>query len=192
MSEREVGKRVATVMAKGAAAGLAVALLLAGCASPARSGRSLPDPAALARDLDALTGGRAPEEARLIAETAIERARWLAVQYRAMRPAWFHNMLVNAGRRPRGLCYQWAQDLKAALDRLPLRAFELHWGCAEEATPGEHNAVVVTAKGRPFEEGIVLDAWRKSGVLCWAPVRKDKYEWLELDPPPRLPRSPYE
>jgi len=40
---------------------------------------------------------------------------------------------------------------------------------------------VVTAKGQPFEQGIVLDAWRYQGRLFWSPLRKDPehYEWKE-------------
>jgi hypothetical protein len=40
---------------------------------------------------------------------------------------------------------------------------------------------VVTAKGQPFEEGIVLDAWRRSGKLYWALVKKDKYKRKKND-----------
>jgi hypothetical protein len=37
----------------------------------------------------------------------------------------------------------------------------------------ENNALVVTARGQRFEDGIVLDAWRRAGRLWWSPVMKD-------------------
>jgi hypothetical protein len=43
----------------------------------------------------------------------------------------------------------------------------------------EHNSVVVTAKGQPFQQGLVLDAWRHSGRLHWTPVIADRYPWEE-------------
>jgi hypothetical protein len=36
---------------------------------------------------------------------------------------------------------------------------------------------VVTAKGKDFFEGIVLDPWRDSGRLYWISVKEDKYHW---------------
>lgn len=125
-------------------------------------------------------------EAERVATCAYECSRELARQYRVVRPAWFHNVLVNLGVRKRGLCYQWAEDLLARLQTLHLRTLQLHWGMARAGTVREHNCVVVTARGQPFEQGIVLDAWRHSGRLVWKPVSADKYPWVEgeLGPPP--------
>jgi hypothetical protein len=41
--------------------------------------------------------------------------------------------------------------------------------------------VVLTAPGQAFDQGIVLDAWRHSGRLCWSPVQEDKYPWIEVE-----------
>ncbi|HOC52079.1 MAG TPA: hypothetical protein PKI07_13410, partial [Verrucomicrobiota bacterium] len=46
-------------------------------------------------------------------------------------------------------------------------------------TRREHSSVVLTAPGQPFEQGIVLDAWRRSGRLYWSGVKEDKYPWIE-------------
>lgn len=119
------------------------------------------------------------EEAWRLAECASTYSRELAQEYRVVRPAVFHNFLVNIGIRKRGLCYQWAEDLLAKLETLNLTTLELRWGMARAGTVREHNCVVVTAPGRPFEEGIVLDAWRHSGRLVWAPVAGDRYPWVE-------------
>ena len=153
--------------------------LLAGCASPARQGRGLPEPVPLARQLNALTGDAAPEESQRLAETVIRRSQELSVEYRSVQPAWAHNLLVRTGFRNRGLCYEWLQDLNRALVVLELKHFTLHWGVARPRTLREHNALVVTACERPFAEGIVLDPWRKSGRLHWVAVGRDDYNWTE-------------
>jgi hypothetical protein len=45
----------------------------------------------------------------------------------------------------------------------------------------EHNGIVVTAKGQRFEDGIVLDPWRKGGRLWWGTLQQDKrHPWKPL------------
>jgi hypothetical protein len=41
----------------------------------------------------------------------------------------------------------------------------------------EHNTVVVTARGRPFETGVVLDPWRYAGMLRFIRVADDHHPW---------------
>jgi hypothetical protein len=118
-------------------------------------------------------------EAELVAGCAYEYPRTLASQYRVVRPALFHNFLVNSGYRQRGLCYEWAEDLLAQLQTYNLESLELHWGIARADTSREHNCVVITAQGQSFDQGIVLDPWRRSGRLVWSPVSSDKYPWVE-------------
>lgn len=118
-------------------------------------------------------------EAARVAESAYDYSRILAQEYRVVRPAICHNVLVNVGFKQRGLCYEWAEDLLAHLQTFNLDSLELHWGIARADTAREHNCVVVTARGQPFEQGIVLDAWRRSGRLVWSPVAADKYPWVE-------------
>jgi hypothetical protein len=57
---------------------------------------------------------------------------------------------------------------------------DLHLTSSRRATLLEHNGIVVTAKGQSFEDGIVLDPWRKGGRLAWAKVAEDRYPWLPL------------
>ena len=95
-----------------------------------------------------------------------------------MRPAVLHNILVRIGARDRGLCYQWTEDLIKELTKLNLKTYDLHWGVAYRGSDlREHNTVVITANGSGFEDGIVLDPWRNSGVLYWAAVKEDEYPW---------------
>jgi hypothetical protein len=105
-------------------------------------------------------------------------------------PPLFHNFLVNIGLKERGLCYHWAEDLLTRLEALRLATLEFRWGNARAGTLREHNTVVVTAQDQPFDQGIVLDAWRHSGRLHWTHVNADRYPWKEviLTPsPPLLP-----
>ena len=67
--------------------------------------------------------------------------------------------------------------------RLRLEEFsslELHWGIANYESPFrlEHSSVIVSARGQPLEQGLVLDPWRYSGQLHWAPASGDPgYRW---------------
>ncbi len=68
------------------------------------------------------------------------------------------------------------------LQALRLTTLELHWAEARPGTLREHNCVVVTARGQPFAQGIVLDGWRNSGRLFWSPVVLDHhYPWRKND-----------
>lgn len=119
------------------------------------------------------------EEAREVSECAYQYPVQLAERYRVVRPALLHNFLVNSGYKNRGLCFEWAEDLLEQLKAFELETLELHWGIARANTAREHNSIVITARGHPFEKGIVLDPWRRSGRLIWAPVATDKYPWIE-------------
>ncbi len=64
------------------------------------------------------------------------------------------------------------------LSALNQQSFDFHWGVAHfDSLWLYHSSVIVTAKGQPFREGIVLDPWRNSGMLFWAPVKEDRYPW---------------
>jgi len=121
------------------------------------------------------------DEAEKLALCAYKTSRRLAREYRVVFPPALNNVLINTGGRKRGLCYHWTEDLMRELDALKVETLELHWGEAFARTFSENNGVVVTAKGQPFAQGIVLDAWRYQGRLYWGPVRKDPegYPWKE-------------
>ena len=135
---------------------------------------------ALAAQLRALSPQVEAAEASRAAEVAVRYPLQLAREYHATAPADFNNVLVNAGLHPRGLCFQWADDLTAKLMTLHLRTLELHRGVARLGTRHEHSCVVLTAPGQNFTNGIALDAWRYAGRLNWSPVTTDKYAWSEV------------
>jgi hypothetical protein len=159
-------------------------LWLLGCASaPPQE----PSPSRLAESLTELGRQVAPAEATLAAETAYAYSLQLAGEYRVVPPAKFHNMLVNLGIRHRGLCFQWADDLFAKLQSLNLQTLQLRRGIANFGNRSEHNSVVLTSCGQPFDQGIVLDAWRYSGHLYWGCVKKDpQFHWFAVEEIPEF------
>lgn len=121
-----------------------------------------------------------PAEAELVSRTAHTTSRRLAREYRVVGPPAFHNFLIHRGVRQRGFCYDWVRDIAARLKEHRPKTLELHWGASFVGTYRENNCLVVTARGQPFHDGIIIDAWRHAGRLCWMQVTKDrKNAWVE-------------
>lgn len=166
-------------------AAMALGLVFAGCTTPQQPA----DPVALTQRIRQLSPAVDPEEADVLATTACDYSWQLAQTYRVVRPARWHNLLVNCGLRSRGLCYHWADDLGTRLAELQLKSIELHYAAAHRGSYlREHNALVITGPGQTFEQGLVLDAWRNSGRLFWTPVAADSYPWRELAERPTAER----
>jgi len=88
------------------------------------------------------------------------------------------NVAINLGLEHWGLCWHWTELLGQKLRDADFRTLEIHWACAHPgSTFREHNAVVVTARGQPFADGLVIDPWRRGGQLTWIPVADDRYPW---------------
>jgi hypothetical protein len=138
------------------------------------------DDVALRNRLVALSPGVRGDEAQRVTRCAYTTGRELAREWRVVWPPGVQNFLVNIGARKGGLCFQWATELLLRLDALKLQTLELHWAESFVRTPSEHNVIVVTAKDRPFAQGILLDNWRYGGHLLWGPVIADPhYKWKE-------------
>ncbi|HSP46405.1 MAG TPA: hypothetical protein VLO30_10460, partial [Chthoniobacterales bacterium] len=69
-----------------------------------------------------------------------------------------------------GYCFQFATELLLRLDAEKLQTLDLHWAESDPGTDTEHNVIAVTARGQPFEQGIMLDNWRHAGHLLWGPL----------------------
>jgi hypothetical protein len=165
---------------------LLAALFFCGCATPAISEKQkVARVTALAKDLSTLSPTVDPAEARRVADAAVRYPLQLAHDWHAVRPAIYNNLLINAGIHPRGLCFQWADDLTMKLMTLHLKTLELRRGVAHLGTPREHSCVVLIAPGQNFTNGIALDAWHYVGKLHWSPVPTDDYPWKEVDLVPR-------
>ncbi len=120
-------------------------------------------------------------EARFVAREAVLYPKILANRYQLMSPPLYHNVLVNYGKRPRGLCYQWTRDMGLQINR-PMKSLQFYHAVAFRRNYWkEHSTLVVTAKGDKVPNGILLDPWRNSGVLFWSRVKDDKkYPWVEF------------
>jgi len=129
---------------------------------------------ALAPDVD-------PGEADLVSVTTHTASRSLAREYRVVWFSGFQNFLIHMGIRQRGYCGHYTRDIGERLKELRLKTLVLHWGAAFAGAERENNCLVVTARNQPFEEGIIMDAWRDAGKLFWSPLKKDTtYRRLEV------------
>ena len=155
-------------------------LLTISCVSPESPAERQSRAAQLAADLKSLSPSVSAQEADILASAAVERAAQLNREWGPTINPWANNFLVNTGLREQGLCHQWREALFPALHALHPRTLDLHLAAARRATVREHNGIVVTAHGQPFETGIILDAWRSGGVLKWSLVKTDHYPWKPL------------
>ena len=138
------------------------------------------DDASLRTRIAALSATVSPDDARRLAYAAYMTGLELRREWHVVWLPGLQNLLVNMGARKGGLCFQWATELLVRLDALKLQTIELHWAESFAKTSGEHNVIVVTARGQAFEEGILLDNWRYSGQLVWTQVAMDpEYHWTE-------------
>ena len=146
-------------------------------AAAGRDERSIQD---LSKALATLAPTVDPAEAQLLSLTAHTTARSLKQKYRVVLNPEFQNFLVNIGLRDRGYCGHWSRDIGERLKELKPKTLVLHWGVYDPGRSGESNCVVITARNQPFQEGIVIDGWRRAGRLYWAKVTKDdEYKWKE-------------
>jgi hypothetical protein len=140
----------------------------------------------LAGDLGSLSPSVNREEAKLLAGCAFATVSKLRREYRMFGTPIFNNFLIYHGLRKRGYCYQWSEDLLIAFDALRLKSLELHWGEYDPGTWRENNCIVVTAKGQPFNRGIMLECWRHLGHLYFGPVAGDYEHYVENSVYPRF------
>jgi hypothetical protein len=121
-----------------------------------------------------------PDEARAVVHCAYTTGRELSREWRVAWMAGVQNFLVNTGARKGGLCFQWADELLKRLNAQKLQTLDLHWAESFAGTSGEHNVIVVTAKGQPMRQGIILDNWRYVGHLVYCRAAADpEYRWIE-------------
>jgi hypothetical protein len=134
---------------------------------------------ALANQLAALSRRVDRNEAKLLADCAYATVARLRQEYRMFGTPIFNNFLVYHGLRKRGYCYQWTEDLLLSLDTLKLKTLELHWAESYAGTYRENNCLVVTAKGQPFDRGMILECWRHFGHLRWNLLLSDEDRYYE-------------
>jgi hypothetical protein len=145
---------------------------------------SSPDDRALTMRIKALSPTVSPDDARRVTYCAVTTGREMAREWRVIPVAsllpGLQNFLIHTGKRKGGFCFQYSTELLVRLDALKLQTLEFHWAESEPNTGAENNAIVVTARGQPFEQGILLDSWRAQPYVTWTQVTKDPgYHWNE-------------
>lgn len=121
-----------------------------------------------------------PNEASWVAREAVLYPKHLANQYRLMWPPNYQNVLVNTGRRERGLCYQWARDMTAHIGKRKYNTLTMQRAVANQGGNYEHNVLTVAALGKGVEDAIILDPWRHNSILYWVKTKNDpNYQWTK-------------
>lgn len=139
----------------------------------------------LNKALKAMSPSIDPAEAKEVAYDAHVYPMHLANEWNLTWPPLLHNVLRNNKHRQLGLCTDWTQAMRARMYKKRLKTFDLWWGVAFLGNSWrEHSTLVVTAKGAPFNSGVILDPWRNSGKLFWSKVPDDyKYPWKPFQKP---------
>ena len=144
-----------------------------------------PDDPALTAHIKALSPTVSLDDARqvtaCVVNTGHELGReWHVKWYSTLMPG-IQNYLVKTGKTKGGYCYQYSMEVLVRLEALKLKTVEFHWGESGAGTICENNGIVVTARGQPFEEGVLLDSWRNQPHVTWTDVRRDPegYQWKE-------------
>ena len=154
---------------------------LAACSAPpdTRAPVTRDDVAVLARAIMALSPNVDPEEASRAARISYDYTRTLAIQYQIEDAPLVHNAKVNSGRKPRGLCWHWAEDMERRLKAENFETLDIHRAIANwDNWRIEHSTALISPKGDNMFNAIVVDPWRKGGVLTWVPtLEDDRYEW---------------
>lgn len=163
-------------------AGLAL-LALTACGAPSEYTDAVTeaDVSALAKSIEALGPAVDPGEARRAAEIAYNYTEQLAVEYQIVDPPLVHNTKVNAGIKPRGLCWHWAEDMENRLDAEGFETIAVERAIANAFNDWliDHSTAIIVARGDGFEDGIVIDPWRYGGHLFWDETADDtRYEWV--------------
>lgn len=113
-----------------------------------------------------------------LANDAITYSKYLANEYKIVTPPLFHNTLVNLNIKEKGYCYHFANDLFTHLNKKKYENIKITKIVADRGKYFEHTSLILSSKGVRFEDSIVLDAWRNSGILFFSKVKDDeRYKW---------------
>ncbi|APX24323.1 MULTISPECIES: hypothetical protein [Salipiger] len=172
------------------AGALLCAALLSGCAGSPTSTETPPaaptateveaQVAEVTQALRALGPGVDPAEAARAAEIAVREPLDWARDWQVVDPPLVHNFKVVHGLREKGVCQDWADALEIALHAEGFRTLELHRALANARNMKlEHATVIITARGQPMQQGLILDPWRiGQGRLFFSRVADDpRYDW---------------
>jgi hypothetical protein len=118
------------------------------------------------------------DERRRFAADAVAFAHRLEQRFKRESSPYVHNFLVNVGIKRKGLCWHYADalymHLKGKYAHLHVHSVGAHIGDFWR----EHNAVAVTGSDDNLSRAVIIDAWRKPGVLISLPIERDEYRWI--------------
>ncbi len=144
-----------------------------------------PEDHALISRIQALSPSVSLDDARRVVYSAVTTGKelgrlWDVKWYATLMPG-IQNELVKRGARKGGYCFQYSREVLIRLEALKLKTVEFHWAEFKPGSMSENNAIVVTAIGQPFEQGVLLDSWRSQPNLTWTQVRLDPeyHQWQE-------------
>lgn len=124
-----------------------------------------------------------PSEAAWVAREAVLYPLHLANTYDLVWPPNYQNVLVNTGRRSRGLCYQWARDMDSHIGTKKYKTLTMDRAVANQGGNYEHNVLTVAALGKGIKDAIILDPWRHNSILYWVRTKDDpNYQWTKYYP----------
>ncbi len=121
------------------------------------------------------------KEASFVAREAVLYSQHLANEYRLIGPPNSQNVLVNTGKRQKGLCYHFASDMTDHIVKGRIyNTLTLQRAVANQGGRFEHNVLTVAAKGKGIKDAIILDAWRHSATLLFLKTNEDPdYTWTK-------------
>lgn len=118
-----------------------------------------------------------PAEQQALPEAQAEARRLGAVLHRGaaavarvndpVLSGWLHNRMVNSTFRwrQRGLCWHYQHDLYRELRRRPLSFFRIGCCVLDKGKGSEHHCLYLCEKNHGWQDGIVVCAWRYSGII---------------------------
>ncbi len=123
-------------------------------------------------------------EASFVAREAVLYSMHLANEYKLVSPPNSQNVLVNTGKRKKGLCYHFARDMSDHIVKgRTFNTLTLQRAVAFQNEALEHNVLTVAAKGKSIRHAIILDAWRESAELYWVKTADDPmFRWKKYYP----------
>ena len=157
---------------------VSLVVLVCGCAAPQKT-VTQGQIDGLAQQISGLDAGVDPAEAARAADISYRYSLQLAQEYNVTDNPIVHNAKVNSGWRERGICVHWAEDLEKRLNAEEFKTLQVHRAIADgKVVMIDHSTAIISARGAPFDAGIVLDPWRQGGLLFWSPtLEDDRYFW---------------